>query len=444
MPLRPRPFPCMVPAVLAVLAVGAPIATGGAAVPSATSDSSYADCLRAARAAMARDDIAAARPLLERLDAMAGGHAGAMYAIAGIAARQGDRRAALRWLADYAATGLSRSASRDTAFASLAADPEFLAIAARLDSNATPLERAAVVTAFEDPALLTEDIAWDSARQRFLISSIHRRKIVALDTAGRARDLVVAKDADVWGFYALAIDTTRGRLWATTAAGPMCEGWTAADSGRTALVAYDLVSGKRLARTELARDGGRHVLGDIALGRDGTVYLTESLGGGVYRLPPWGTAFERLAPNGAFGSPQMPVLSADGRRLLIADYSRGIAALDLETRAISWLAKPRTLSCGGIDGLSRDGHALIAIQNGTSPKRVLRLALDDAETRIVSWQVLEQASPWLGEPNHGVIVGREFYFIGNSGWERVNEHEELETPGGARPPAILQLELSRP
>ena len=63
---------------------------------------------------------------------------------------------------------------------------------------------------------------------------------------------------------------------------------------------------------------------------------------------------------------------------------------------------------------------------------------------LTPWQVLEQASPWLGEPNHGVIEGREFHFIGNSGWERVNEHEELETPEGARPPVILRMALPRP
>ena len=427
---------------IVLLAIGIEPKSGATAVDAPVApDTSWADHLKIARSALARDDIATARPALERVDQLVGGHAGAMYAIAGIAARQGDRRAALKWLSDFAATGQSRSASRDTSFRSLVADPEFLAIAARLDSNATPLERAGVVTVLPDAALLAEDIVWDAPRKRFLISSIHRRKIVALDLAGRFTDLVTARETDLWGFYALAVDTTRGRLWATTAAGPMCEGWTAADSGRTALVGFDLLSGKRVARIELARDGRRHVLGDIGLGRDGTVYLTESIGGGVYRLPPWARTLESLAPGGTFGSPQMPVPTSDGRRLLIPDYTRGIASLDLATRAVTWLAKPRTLSCGGIDGLYRDGHQLIGIQNGSSPRRVMRLSLDADETRIVAWEALERGQ-WLGEPNHGTIVGREFYFIGNSGWERVNEREELETPDGAHPPAILQLELT--
>ena len=55
--------------------------------------------------------------------------------------------------------------------------------------------------------------------------------------------------------------------------------------------------------------------------------------------------------------------------------------------------------------------------------------------------MLEQESPSLGEPNHGVVAGDSFYFIGNSGWDRVNSKEQLETPEGATPPVILRLPL---
>lgn len=241
------------------------------------------------------------------------------------------------------------------------------------------------------------------------------------------------------GIYGLALDAARGRLWATTAAGPTCEGYDPADSGRTALLAYDLRAGKRLTRVELPRDGAKHVLGDLTLGRDGTVYLTESLGGGVYRLRLGAITLDTLAPSGTFRSPQMPVLALDGRRLLIPDYPRGLAALDIASGRVAWLAKPRTLASGGIDGLYRVGRHLVAIQNGTSPHRILELTLDPGETRVESWRVLEQASEWLGEPNHGVRVRDDLYFIGNSGWDRVGDDEILKTPADARPAVLLRL-----
>jgi hypothetical protein len=132
-------------------------------------------------------------------------------------------------------------------------------------------------------------------------------------------------------------------------------------------------------------------------------------------------------------------VASDGHRLLIPDYPRGLAALDLSSGRVAWLAKPRTLASGGIDGLYRAGRTLVAIQNGTTPKRVLELTLDRDETRITGWRVLERGSEWLGEPNHGTWVGRDFFFIGNSGWDRVGEDEVLQTPAGARPAVLLEL-----
>jgi hypothetical protein len=57
----------------------------------------------------------------------------------------------------------------------------------------------------------------------------------------------------------------------------------------------------------------------------------------------------------------------------------------------------------------------------------------------VSWRVLEQASARLGEPNHGVMVGRDFVLIGDSGWDRVGPDGRLVTPPGTRPPVLLRL-----
>jgi len=414
------------------------LALVGGVSTAAVADDWY-EHLRAARAALARDDFVAARPELERVDSIVGGHPGAMFALASIAAHGRDGATAIAWLRDYAATGLARRLANDTTFDALAADPEFVAVVARLDSNATPLAAATVAVRLNDAGLLAEDVAWDAARHRFLVSSIHRRKIVAVTMKGAATDFVAPGADGVWGMYALALDAGRGRLWATTAAGPVSEGYEAADSGRTALLAYDLRTARRRARIELPRDGAKHVLGDLALAKDGTVYVTESVGGGAYRLHPGAMTLDTLAPSGTFHSPQTPVLAMDGKRLLIPDYPRGLAALDLSSGQVTWLAKPRTLAAGGIDGLYRADHRLIAIQNGTSPHRVLELTLDAGETRVIGWRVLERASEWLGEPNHGTWVGRDFFFLGNSGWDRVNDAEELEISAAARPPVLLEL-----
>jgi hypothetical protein len=219
------------------------------------------------------------------------------------------------------------------------------------------------------------------------------------------------------------------------------DGYTPADSGRTALLCFDTTDGRQIVRVELFRDGNPHVLGDLTIGRDGTVYVTESLGGGVYALRPGRSQLDTLAKSGSFGSPQTPVVTPDGRRLLIPDYPRGIASLDLGTRRITWLPKPRTLGASGIDGLYLYDTHLIAIQNGWSVKRILWLDLDADLTRIERWRVLEQGTPWLGEPSHGQVGRDGFYFLANTGWDRVNANEQLVTGGDAQPPLILKVPM---
>jgi sugar lactone lactonase YvrE len=419
---------------LALLTLAAP------AQPAAP-DSTWTQHLQAGRAALARDDRALARHHLLAVDSLVGGHTGAKSALATLAARDGRRDEALHWLDELAATGIARAIGADTTFARWRDDPAFRAVAARLDSNALPVANAVVAHSLGDTAMLAEDVVWDAPAKRFLVSSIHRRKIVVLDAAGRVTDFNAPGADGAWGLYALALDPKRDRLWATTAAGPECEGWTRADSGRTAVLAYDLRTARLVLRVELPRAAERQVLGDLAVAPDGTVYACESLGGAVYRLRPGSQRLETLVAPGTFRSPQMPVPAADGKRLYVADYTRGVAVVDLASGVTGWLPKPYTLSSGGIDGLYRDGDRLLAIQNGTSPHRVLELGLDRAGTRIVSWRVLEQASERLGEPNHGVIVGRDFFLIGDSGWDRVGDDGRLRATPDARPPVLLRLGL---
>jgi len=193
-----------------------------------------------------------------------------------------------------------------------------------------------------------------------------------------------------------------------------------------ALVGWELGSGREQSRVELPRDGHPHLFGDLAIAPDGTLYATDSIGGGLYRLRPGADHIDTLAEPGAFGSPQTPLVMDAGRTLWIADYPRGILSFDLARRTIRPVPKPRDLAASGIHGMALAPGGLIAIQNGTC---------------ITGWRVLEQASKLMGEPNHGIVAKGAFYFIGNSGWERVNAEEHLETPPGTTSPLILKLEL---
>jgi hypothetical protein len=124
------------------------------------------------------------------------------------------------------------------------------------------------------------------------------------------------------------------------------------------------------------------------------------------------------------------------RCVFVPDYVRGIAILDLETRQVSWLPSDGLHALSGIDGLYLDGNTLIATQNGTSPERVVRFTLISSLKHVETESIIERSTPTLGDPTHGVLVDGAFYYIANSGWDRMND-DGTPKPGTTPSNALL-------
>jgi hypothetical protein len=353
-----------------------------------------------ARAAVQAKDYSKLRGLLIELRPMMGGNPRIGYNLAATEAKLGNAAAAFTELRNLTAAGLVYDFKADEDFASVRESPEFAAILKKVDENRKPVTHAAVAFTLAEKDLIPEDIAYDAKTRRFFVSSVRKGKILTTDGKEFTR-------AD-WSVFALRVDPSRRLLWATTAWIEQCEKCNAADEGKTALLAFDLDSGALKQRVESPVKG---VLGDMTVSRKGDVYVSEGLHGAFLRLAAGAKEFERLDVAGEFGSPQTPVLSADEKTIYIPDYLRGIAAMDVATHAVRWIEPAADVVLTGIDGLYvRDGKFL-AVQNGTSPARLIRISMDGQKQ-----EVLEANWDGFGDPTHGVIVGNEFYFIANSGW----------------------------
>ena len=100
------------------------------------------------------------------------------------------------------------------------------------------------------------------------------------------------------------------------------------------------------------------------------------------------------------------------------------------------------MSLAGIDGLYLHGRTLLAIQNGAQPERLIRMQLQASLTRVLKWQTLEANWEELGDPTHGVVVGRRFYFIANSGWDKLDDNGALKPGAHFTAPAIREMPLN--
>ena len=376
---------------------------------------------------------------VRRLIALTDGRPDFLCKLARTEARLGAQPQALRDLATCIRSGLAfDNLSTEPALDTLRASPRFAELqaeATRLVAPAVDFSKRLVLT---DPALIAEDLAYDPTDHSFYISSVHERKIVRVAADGSVSDFLTAAQTPLWGVYAVAVDSERGILWATSSAGAESPPFDAVEDGKSAVLKFDLHSRTLLARYELA-DGRPHGFGDVALEPGGALLVSDGIDGGVYVVGPGSAGLRVVVAPGAMHSPQTPAPIPGTAQVLVPDYSRGIAVANLEGRAIRWLAHPPELALFGIDGLYLRGRTLIAVQNGTAPERVLLMTLDPSCSRITAWHTAVARAPGLGEPTHAAFVGADLYLLVNSGWDRVSDAGVLSEAPVGTPAEIWKL-----
>ena len=292
-------------------------------------------------------------------------------------------------------------------------------IYAGMAANVTSKSISGEVFRLESTARIPEDIDYDAETNHFYISTVLGKQILQLDMAGHMK--LFASAPDQWPMMALKVDSRRRVLWATEVA---LDGFAAAAKeawGRSAILQYDLRSGKLLHRIEGPTETA---LGDMALAANGDPIVSDGEHGGVYRVRAGDQRIQRIDA-GDFVSPQTPAVLPDGTHLLVPDYVRGLGLLDLNTKHVDWIPMEGKHALSGIDGLYAVGNLLIATQNGTSPERVVLFTLDGSNTGISAENIIERATSTLGDPTHGVVVGKFFYYIANSGWAVLDDHGNL-------------------
>jgi hypothetical protein len=382
--------------------------------------------------------------------------------VASVEAHLGHKAEALQWLEKYAATGLNYDIANDDDLKALLADEAGQKIAAEMKAHSQPVEKAQVVCTLPQADTMPEDITYLKSADgktagSFIVSSVQHRTLYRLSlpkAGGKATTKAPAKECPMqempldveakrWPTMAVSADPKRKVLWMTANAVPGFTGFPKEDEGKALLLEVDAGSGKILHRYDPGASGPA-LLGDMSVADDGTVYVTDSIGGGVYRLRSEAAKLEKIA--GFFFSPQTPVLARDGKRLFVADYSMGIVMIDLASAnassKLNYLPHPDNVAVVGLDGLYLSGDSLIGIQNGTEPNRIIRLRLNHAQTEITGAEVIEQATEPMGDPTHAVAVDGWFYVSANVGWSKVDDNGKLKDGQKFTPPVLLRFPIS--
>jgi len=384
-----------------------------------------------------------------------------LLSVATIEARLGHKDEALKWIEKYVATGLSFDSSRDEDLKTLMAAGTGENVAELMKERSLPVTNAEFVCELPQADTMPEDITYlkgsnAQSAGSFYVSSIQHHTVyrIALPKNGSRQctmeELPLPKEAKRWPTMAISADPKRRVLWVTASAMPGFSGIPKEEQGKAVLMEIDPVSGKVLHRFDPGTTGPA-VLGDMCVTDQGTVYVTDSVGGGVYRLHgDLQTAKLEKIADGLF-SPQTPVLSRDGKRLFVADYTMGIAVIELPkagdatnlSAKVSYLPHPENVAVVGLDGLYPNGDSLIGIQNGTEPERIVRFLMNPAQSEITGDQVIHQIGAL--DPTHAMEMDGWFYATANVGWSKVDDNTGQLKPGEKfTPPVLLKFRQQAP
>ena len=371
-----------------------------------------------------------------------------------LAARPNDPATLFNLAMDYATIGdgakaldlLERMAEADTGmdpkapagrpFKSIAADPRFQSLVAKIEKENPPVIRSTTALTIRERDLFPEGIAYDPVGRTFYVSSI-KRKILAVSLDGSTKDFKASGQDGLGETLGMKVDAKRRILWVVS------DFFAQGEQGKTerpGVFQYDLKTGS-LRFKHLLPENARGFLNDVALSSTGEAFITNTETGEILRASPDHDGLEPFLPPKAVTQANGIVVSPDDKLLFVAGWI-GVARVDIATRHVQLLTKPRNVADANIDGLYFYKGALVGIQNpDVHPGRVMRYYLNPAGSTIERAEVLEAYNPIFDVPTTGTLVGDFLYFAANPQLDKRGEHGSMPPPSELQDIRIVKLKL---
>jgi sugar lactone lactonase YvrE len=364
---------------------------------------------------------------LQRLTALQPNNGDIKRALATTYALQGEKAKSYDVLLAMQKQGFGYDLSKDRNFDKVADTKVWTYLVDGLNTNLKPFGEGKVAFTLPNGDHLFESLAFDPKRKQFLVGSVREGTIQRADQNGTLHDFIKPDASNgLWSVYAMAVDPDGDALYVASTSSVFFKAFDKADFGKAGVFKFNLSTGKLAEKYLLTPDNEPRTLSSIAVGKGGQVFAADGLRGIIYRLD--GGQLKPVLENPKLTSIRGLALSADGKTLYFADYVAGILGIDLAAgKGFDLDYDGAGLVLGGIDGLYWYEGTLVAIENGMSPRRIMRLHLSDDGRKVKHAIPVDVANPAFGLPTYGTIDGDGLYFVANS---QKNNYGTYGTPKG--------------
>jgi hypothetical protein len=291
-------------------------------------------------------------------------------------------------------------------------------------------EKSQLAFRVSEPDLIPEGIAYDQRTKTFYVGGTYLRKIISIDHKGTVKNFTGEAQDGLRGVLGMRVDGKRGVLWAISSDAGLSmplKGNPRDCLGCSEVLKYDLQTGRLLRKYTLKNTPDQHFLNDLVINSNGDVYVTDTFFSAIYLIPSSGgemSEFVRIEKN---TFPNGIDLAADEKHLFVGVEGK-IAAIEVRSGKVSYLAVPPDVKIGSIDGLYFYRNSLIAIHPFDAGKTIVKYILNKKRDTIVKAEIMEANHKLFQQPTTGVIVGGDFYYFANS---QLQHFRKLFQPDGS-------------
>ncbi|MEE4198771.1 MAG: hypothetical protein V2I54_14120 [Bacteroidales bacterium] len=305
------------------------------------------------------------------------------------------------------------------------------------EQHTHPVNHSTLAYTLPEKGIIPEGVAYDKITKTLFISSIYKRKIIAIDAEGKIKDFIPSGFEGIQGVLGMEVDPERRFLWACSAWNRMKKPEEPMDE-YSGIYKFDLETGK-LIKKYLLKDTVERLINDVTLHSNGTAFITESLQGKVYTIQPRKDSLELFIDSDHYYYANGITLDNSERYLFIAHYA-GVDKVNLANFKITRIKTPAHLTLSAIDGLAFYNNSLIAHQSSLGG--IYRYYLNQTMDSVTTNKAIETNNPYFEIPTTGEIAGNTYYYIANAQLRRFNEQGEIFPEEKLDSVYILKAELA--
>lgn len=263
----------------------------------------------------------------------------------------------------------------------------------------------------DEKDLIPEGTAYDPVHKRILLSSMYKRKIVAIEEDGSYYDFARSASDSLWGVLGMEVDSVRSKLWVISSKGEFIptRPRIADQRWNSRLYCYDLLTSKLEGIYVVENAASMNfAFNDLTISNTGDVYVTESLNSSLYLLRHGTNKVEEFLSIPEFTFLNGIAFQPDGTALFVS-CTEGVIKVDITTKQHRILPYKFTDNPSPIDGLVFYKDGLIGHQSSQLTRFILNNKLDS----IIGHTVLDSVG--LDGSTSGVLGANGwYYYIVNS------------------------------